>query len=254
MGEPGKPADAVPAGSVHERQRSAIVALIPRWYSPRFHLVFPTLIGFGVMIAALTQIRELRPVELITLPLALLFMFGFEWWVHKNVLHRRLPLVGVLYERHELHHHVVYTYDDMAMRDRDERWLVLVPAYAVVLVALLNVPIAWACAALFAPNVGYLFLVTSMFFFLSYEWLHLSYHMPPDSFVGRMKVIALLREQHRRHHDPRLMKRWNFNVTVPLFDWIVGTEWSPERHAARAARLVERRRRRQAALQAAQRG
>jgi sterol desaturase/sphingolipid hydroxylase (fatty acid hydroxylase superfamily) len=80
-----------------------------------------------------------------------------------------------------------------------------------------------------------------MFFFLSYEWLHLSYHLPKESFIGRLGIVALLREHHRRHHDPRLMKRWNFNVTVPVFDWIRGTVWSPEREAARDARRKERR-------------
>jgi sterol desaturase/sphingolipid hydroxylase (fatty acid hydroxylase superfamily) len=27
------------------------------------------------------------------------------------------------------------------------------------------------------------------------------------------------------------MKRWNFNVTFPVFDAILGTSWSPEREA-----------------------
>ena len=25
------------------------------------------------------------------------------------------------------------------------------------------------------------------------------------------------------HHDPKLMQRWNMNVTVPLWDWVRGT-------------------------------
>ena len=170
------------------------------------------------------------------MPLTLFFAFGFEWRVHRKVLHRRAPGLGLLYERHELAHHVVYTYDDMAMRDRREWWLVLMPAYAVVLVALVNTPLAIALGALFGVNTGCLYLVASMFFFLSYEWLHLAYHLPRESRVGRNPLIARLREHHRRHHDPRLMKRWNFNVTVPVFDAILGTLWSPEREAAAEAR------------------
>jgi len=80
-------------------------------------------------------------------------------------------------------------------------------------------------------------ILTSMAFFLSYEWLHMAYHMPEDSRIGRMAIIRRLREQHRRHHEPRLMKRWNFNVTFPVFDVILGTAWSPAREAE-----VERRR------------
>ena len=40
------------------------------------------------------------------------------------------------------------------------------------------------------------------------------------------------------------MKRWNFNVTFPVFDWIHGTIWSPEREAIVDAKRAERRRRR----------
>ncbi len=37
------------------------------------------------------------------------------------------------------------------------------------------------------------------------------------------RIIRALRTHHARHHDPRLMQRWNFNVTVPLFDAVMGT-------------------------------
>ena len=30
------------------------------------------------------------------------------------------------------------------------------------------------------------------------------------------------------------MQRWNFNVTVPLFDWLLGTTWSAARESASA--------------------
>jgi hypothetical protein len=153
-----------------------------------------------------------------------------------------MPLVGTLYDRHELTHHVIYTYDDMAMRSARELRLILMPAYAIVLVFLIDLPFAIGAAKLFSWNAGCLFLGTSMVFFLAYEWLHAAYHLPPQSFVGRMSIIARLREHHRRHHDPRLMKHWNFNVTVPLFDWIHRTIWTPEREAERAARRAARRR------------
>ena len=79
--------------------------------------------------------------------------------------------------------------------------------------------------------VALLFIATSLMFFLMYEWLHLAYHIPEGTRLGRNPLIAKLRSLHQRHHDPRLMKRWNFNVTVPLFDWLHGTLWSPARAA-----------------------
>ena len=37
------------------------------------------------------------------------------------------------------------------------------------------------------------------------------------------------------------MKRWNFNVTLPLFDWIHRTVWSPERERERDGKRAGRR-------------
>jgi sterol desaturase/sphingolipid hydroxylase (fatty acid hydroxylase superfamily) len=109
-------------------------------------------------------------------------------------------------------------------------------------------PIALVIAHFIGVNTALLVVITSMAFFLSYEWLHMAYHMPDDSFIGRIQLIRRLREQHRRHHDPRLMKRWNFNVTFPVFDAILGTRWSPEREADAEAERQRRRARRREAM------
>jgi hypothetical protein len=238
---PDTAAERGPRGPIHERHRRDIVALIPAWYSPTLHLITPTAIGLSVLIFAISRVHALQPIELLAIPATLLLAFVFEWCAHKWVLHHRSPLLGVIYDRHELQHHVVFTYDDMVMQSPRELWLVLMPAYAVVLVALFNAPIAYLTAMLVSPNAGFLYLTTSMVFFLSYEWLHLAYHLPPTTFVGRLQLIARLREHHRRHHEPRLMKQWNFNVTVPAFDWVKRTLWSPQREQqAREERLARK--------------
>ncbi len=67
------------------------------------------------------------------------------------------------------------------------------------------------------------FVATGCAYVMSYEWLHLAYHQPPDSLVGRNRLISWLREHHANHHRPELMKNWNFNVTLPLWDYVRGT-------------------------------
>ncbi|HLM72039.1 MAG TPA: sterol desaturase family protein [Polyangiaceae bacterium] len=229
-----------------ERRRAAIVGAIPGWYNPAIHLAIPTVFGLCLMIGAALRIHELRWLELLTIPITLFASFGFEWRAHKYVLHKRRPLLGLLYERHELMHHVIFTYDRMAMRSKRELWLILMPAYAIVLVFAMVLPLALLLAHFLGENTALLMIITSMAFFLSYEWLHMAYHMPEDSRIGRMSVIRRLREQHRRHHEPRLMKRWNFNVTFPVFDGILGTAWSPAREAALEQRRSARRARAEA--------
>ncbi len=225
----------------HDARREAIVAKhVPARYRPAIHLAIPTSVGLGVMIAAAALLRAVTWVDLLAVPLTFLGAFGLEWRAHKTILHRRTRGLELLYERHELAHHVLYTYDALAMRSGRELFLILMPPYAIGLVFGMVVPIAGLVYALFGANAALLTTASSMAFFLSYEWLHLAYHLPPESFVGRLRLVRVLRELHRRHHDPRLMKRWNFNVTVPVFDWVHGTVWSPEREAARAARGARR--------------
>ena len=234
------PSGAPPQGERHEAARERIVAKIPASYSPAAHFLIPGALGLGVLGASVWLLEAVQPVEWLTIPITIFLGFGFEWRIHKSMLHERLLLAGTLYVRHELHHHVIYTYDDMTMRSSREWRLVLMPAYAIVLVFVMMIPIIAALWRWVTPNVALLHLATSMVFFLAYEWMHLAYHLPPEHPIGRLGVVRRLRELHRRHHDPRLMKRWNFNVTVPVFDWIHGTLWSEERERARRERRARR--------------
>jgi Fatty acid hydroxylase superfamily len=224
-----------------ERRRRAIVATVPAWYSPSVHLAIPTAIGLTIMAFSLIGLRDVRPTDWLTIPISLLGGFALEWRAHKSVLHQRQPGLSLLYERHELAHHVIYTDESMEMRDKRELWLILMPAYAIVMVFVGVIPLAWALRAFVNENTARLMVATSMLFFLSYEWLHMAYHQPKASFVGRNRLIGVLRSMHRRHHDPRLMKSWNFNVTVPVFDLVHGTIWSEEREKERARKVSRRR-------------
>jgi hypothetical protein len=224
-------------------RRAAIASRIPRGYRPTAHLMAPTSLGLLVLVGSLALVRDLAPLELLAMPATLLFAFGFEWWVHRSVLHRRAPLLGLLYERHEREHHLVFTADDMALRDRRELWLVLMPAYSVALVFAALLPLALAVDHLTSRNAALLSQATAMAFFVSYEWLHLAYHLPEDSALFRLPWLLRLREHHRRHHDPRLMKRWNFNVTVPVFDVLHRTRWTPARAGRHGRQRAQRRER-----------
>lgn len=224
-----------PGNAAREQLRAELVAkYVPPTYNPRHHLLIPTTIGFLSMLTMLALLHGLRPVELWTIPLTLIGGFGLEWRVHKDFLHKRVPPFQILYDRHERLHHVIFTAEDMGLRGRHEMALVLLPTFAIVTVLGMLLPLGLLMAQLVPRNCALLFVATSLGFFLLYEWLHLAYHLPVETRIGRNSLIATLRSLHQRHHDPRLMKRWNFNVTVPVFDWLHRTLWSPER-AARAA-------------------
>src|SRR5262245_19440601 len=94
-------------GSVREDRRAEIISHVPSWYRPWVHFAIPSLLGLGAMTVAVVCVHRLAPYELLAIPVTLFVSFGFEWWAHKNILHRKAPLSGLIYRRHEWMHHVI---------------------------------------------------------------------------------------------------------------------------------------------------
>lgn len=208
-----------------EKVRARALAEIPWWYSPYAHLGSTTGIGLIVLGASIYGIARstFRSTDLLVIPLVIAFANFFEWLVHKDVLHKRRWPMEIIYDRHTPMHHMVYVEDAMDLHSVKEFRLILMPAAGVLGIVLATAPPALVVAHYWSQTAGWLFLLSASLFMVSYEVLHLCYHAPKDSFIGRRKLIAKLRAHHAHHHDPRLMQRYNFNVTVPLFDWILGT-------------------------------
>lgn len=188
------------------------------------HLLGTTGIGAGGVIIACLRLHDVKPLEWLAIPLTFLFANGFEWWVHKNVLHKRRPPFGELFDRHTPIHHAVYSEDAMQIHDRRELRLVLIPAVGVLGAILSAAPVAWLCAHFISANVGYLVMAVASGYMLSYELLHLAYHLPDAHWITRSGIVRTLRRHHASHHRPDRMQRANFNVTLPLFDWIMRTQ------------------------------
>ncbi|MGZ3422483.1 MAG: hypothetical protein ACXVEF_11050 [Polyangiales bacterium] len=215
---PEQPKNGAAILEARSKARARLHDAIPKGYSPWLHLMGTTGVGIVALVVALWNMHRPTAVELLTIPITFVFANLFEWRAHKDLLHRRVPGLTVLYDRHTPEHHMVFGYDDMAVRDWRELRLVLMPAVGVVGIVLMNTPIAWLLGHFLGATVGWLYLVTTAFYVVGYEVSHLSYHLPADTFIGRLKLVQVLREQHRRHHHPRLMQKWNFNVTIPLGD------------------------------------
>jgi hypothetical protein len=211
------------AESARDALRAKLAEAIPDSYSPVLHFACTAGVGLVALVSAAFSIHGVRPIELLVVPFVFVLANGVEWRAHKSLLHHRTPPLHELYDRHTPQHHMVFQYHDMAIRSRKELKLVLIPAVGVLGVVIMTAGPAWAIGHFLGANVGWLFLLTGALYVVTYELTHLAYHLPEDTFVGRLGFIRVMREHHARHHDPRLMQRWNFNVTVPLFDLLHGT-------------------------------
>jgi hypothetical protein len=225
---------AEPSDSREAFRKATLDRISPR-YSPVLHVGAPALVGTALIACAIACIHHVKWWELLLVPFVYVLSNAVEHRAHRLALHRRAPGLEVLYDRHTPIHHRIFVARDMAIRDRREMALVLLPWFGIVAIFAMTAPITIALW-FFERNLACLFVVTTMFYVLSYEWLHLSYHLPPTTFIGRLGLVRVLRRHHATHHHPPLMQKWNFNVTVPLWDWVRGTTYSePLPHPSPAA-------------------
>ncbi len=221
--------------SSRDELRRDLLSRVPRWYSPWLHLAVPAVTGLAIVAFALGRVRHLEAWQLALVPLFVLVGNAVEWHAHRDLLHRRTWPLQVLYVRHTPQHHAIYVADDMFIRSWRELRFVLLPAYGVAGIVVVTSPLTAAFWLAGQPNVAALWVATVVLYVLTYEWLHLAYHLPADGLVGRLAVTRWLRRHHQRHHNPALMQRWNFNVTLPLWDHLRGTVWRPEEAPPHAA-------------------
>ena len=224
-------AEVVPEAVAAYRRKYRDEQIGPR-YSGVAHLLTTSIAALGGVLACALAVRSARPVEWLTVPLAFLFANLVEYGAHRGPMHHRLPIdlfiTSLLYQRHALAHHRYYTDESMAAEShRDYKMVLFPPQVVFFFIGLVALPTFFVLRAAVTPNVGYLFSATALGYFVSYEWLHLAYHLPRGSRIGRLAVIAALRRHHAAHHDPRKMQRWNFNITFPIADALFGTTFRP---------------------------
>ena len=200
---------------------------IGRHYIGWLHFAFTTCGCLAVIGLAASRLSNVVWHQWLTIPLTFVVANGVEYAGHKGPMHHPVTGLGLIFRRHTLQHHHFYTHDAMAAESaRDFKMTLFPPVLLLFFLGAIAVPIGAAIFVLVSENSGWLFVATAMAYFLTYEWLHFSYHLPPDSFVGRRWIVRVLRRHHTAHHDKALMSRWNFNITFPVFDRLLGTTHS----------------------------
>jgi hypothetical protein len=197
---------------------------IPAGYDGRGHLLFTFGVGTLALVACLLMLRDVRPLEWLTVPLALAYANLAEYLGHRFPMHRPFRGLGLIYKRHAGQHHRFFNHDSMPLGGRrDLRAVLFPPVLVVFFFGLFATPVWFALAWGVSKNVAWLFLATGVFYYVHYEVLHLAYHLPDSHPIARLGLVRRLQWLHRLHHDPARMARQNFNITWPLCDWLFGT-------------------------------
>ncbi|MGH7813741.1 MAG: sterol desaturase family protein [Candidatus Binataceae bacterium] len=227
-----------------ERIRAQALAETPQWYNPYLHLAVPSLVSIALIAAAVSGLQNIEWWELLAVPVAWIFINAIEWSIHRDLMHRWHPLTQSAYAHHTPEHHMIYVNDDMWIHAPREIRLVLIRAFGLLqLAVLLLLPITALLWIAGFRNVALLYLATATAYLTCYEWLHLACHFPADSRIAGFGPLRILRRNHAIHHDPRLMQRCNFNVTLPFWDWAMGTFMGDQEQAlalVRAGQVAHR--------------
>jgi sterol desaturase/sphingolipid hydroxylase (fatty acid hydroxylase superfamily) len=204
-------------------------------YSGRAHFTFTNLVLGALVVALLARLRHVQPLEWLAVPLSFLFANLIEYVAHRYPLHRPYPLGKYIYKAHGIQHHRFFTGDtdaNMACDSNRDFFVILFgPVSQSILIGGVGLPAGLLVWGLTTLNVGLLFTATAVGYFLLYEWLHLIYHLPSTNLLTRLPGMRALRQHHLRHHELRLMTKFNFNITFPIFDAVLGTTWHAEESA-----------------------
>ena len=196
---------------------------IPRGYQPLLHLAFTFGLGTAALVACLVALDDVRPLEWLAVPATFLYANFAEYVGHRWPMHRPFRGLGLVYKRHAKQHHRYFTDDAMPLTDLTDLRAVLFPPLLVVFFfGLFGTPVWLALRLLVSANVAWLFLATALAYFLNYEILHTSHHLP-QRVLDRLPLLRRLATLHRIHHDPSRMAHVNFNITYPIGDWLFGT-------------------------------
>lgn len=200
-------------------------ARIPQLYNGFAHTLFVFLVIGSTVIYYFLRLRHVEILELLIFPLVFVLGNLIEYGFHRFPLHHPVPGLRSVYQIHAQEHHRFFTHSYPAFESSKDFHTVFFPYFApIALVLFLSSLSFFILSKVLTENISYLFVVAGCLYYAMYECLHFLHHIPSDL----PKVLSFLnvaRKYHSQHHDPRLMTRYNFNVTFPLGDWLFGTRF-----------------------------
>lgn len=230
---PRKSDPATPRPGLEERVRRDPLSerrsvVVPSWYSPALHLLaLLSTAAFAVaMLWRHASLAEVRPWAWLALPAAIVLANGLEYVIHRFPMHKRTKQLDRLFVRHTISHHRWFTHKRMEVVSLRELYMVFFQVELVVIVLLVAGLSNLATRLTLGADVGAIFCSGLMTYWLALELVHAATHLPESWYQHRPfrgPVLRYLRAFHRAHHDPKLMRQGNFNVTFPFWDFIFGT-------------------------------
>ena len=202
---------------------------LPRYYSGIIHVIFAATVLVSATLYHGLQIQEISMGVCIAIPIIFLFGNWIEYVLHRFPLHHLRPGFKEIFKIHTKQHHQYFTDKAMGFETHKDFHLVFFPYWSPILFVVATSALGhFALAPIFSPEIGHLFAAMAPLNLFLYEILHFCYHLDEKNPLTKIPFIRTLRQHHIVHHNPGLMKKYNFNLTMPIFDWIYGTTYEPQ--------------------------
>ncbi len=203
--------------------RAAYRAQIAPAYDGLAHVALIYLIGGATIWYAARHIHAPGLADWLVVPATMLFANVFEWFLHREVMHKPRPGLMGIYRRHTLAHHVFFTQHEPCHDTTKDYRIVFFPPYALLAFLVMASAAGAVLAALWSTNAAWLLVAASAGMYLNYEFFHWCCHVRDDRLIRHMPFVNTIRRHHIAHHDTAIMMTRNMNLTYPVADWLFGT-------------------------------
>jgi hypothetical protein len=211
-------------GERQRKFRQQYVSEIHPLYKGPVHVGVMYAVGLTAIWWCVTHLQGATWEWLLVVPV---FFFSnlFEWWIHKNVMHRLKDKFALraIYDRHTRQHHVYFSDNEMTVDSTREWRIIFFPWRALFTFMAMGIPFAYLAGWLVNPNAGYILMITIIGQYLIYETFHYCCHVHDNWFVRNMPFVNTIRRHHTVHHNYGIMMDINMNLTFPIADWLMGT-------------------------------
>jgi hypothetical protein len=198
--------------------------ILPTFYSGPLHLSLSILGALGLILFAITQIELRSHADLLFIPVAFLIANVVEYLAHRFLLHRPIKVLMVAFKEHTILHHSFFTHEAIEIESSQDFHRVLFSPYAVFFfIFIIGTPIFLTIAHFTHPSVGWISFIVGVSYYMFYEMVHTICHLHDAHWTFKIPGMRFIKSFHRSHHDPKLMRNYNFNVLIPVSDWIFGT-------------------------------
>jgi hypothetical protein len=145
-----------------------------------------------------------------------------EYSIHRWFLHQKPKWFPAAYREHAGVHHRMYLEENMESPSL-EKENILTPFLSVVSVLSIGFLVSSLVALFLGLKIGVLWYAAMVLYYVIYELAHYSTHLEETSLLRRL-FPDYIYKHHKLHHNPRRMRKWNFNVLFPLFDILFNTK------------------------------